>query len=153
DLGSVTLPSDVLKLMEECERGAFYKSLMREGETLGSVKKRVLTAFYSRNRKVAERRWANKMKARIRRIYPSLAAMLSDLKTKDYRRAAHLMQHFEAAIVIHRVCGRLMREHRDIPLLTLHDGLFTTAQHISTVERVMRAEFAKIGVSPTLKRE
>ena len=64
-----------------------------------------------------------------------------------------MLQNFEATVFIYRVCGRIMKEKPDLFVATIHDSVLTTPENVEYVETVIRDEFAKLGVTPTLKRE
>jgi hypothetical protein len=119
---------------------AFYKRF----------KARVLTVLYKSNKRG---KYPNEMAARLRLRYPSVMGMVKALKRHDYRHAARLMQNFEATMFIRRVCGRLMRERPDVPVFTKHDSILTTPEHAEAVARIIKEEFARLGVNPHLKTE
>jgi hypothetical protein len=118
---------------------------------LGRLKVRVLAAFYSAIRRRS--RFLNTTRKRLREKYPSVARVLHDLKKEDHRRAARTMQAFESCIFVKRVCGRLRRDVPTIPVYTIHDSVLTTPEFVPTVEAVIRDEFGKLGLKPSLKRE
>jgi hypothetical protein len=60
------------------------------------------------------------------------------------------LKHLERVAGIRTACRRMSREYPDVPILTLHDCLCTTAPHVDLVERVMREAFP---VPVTLKRQ
>src|SRR5262249_12912380 len=97
------------------------------------------------------RRHPNALRARFEAYCPPVAAFLRDVRRKDHRRAARLLQNAEATLFVHRICGRLLREHPDAPLLTKHDAVGTTPAHAVAVAGVILDEFAKLGLRPTLK--
>jgi hypothetical protein len=74
-------------------------------------------------------------------------------KKHGYKDLACQMQKAESQLVIEGVCGRLMREHPDCPLVTIHDAILTTPEWVDEVRRTMLEEFAKIGIHPTLREE
>ena len=71
-------------------------------------------------------------------------------KRKDHGFLPRLMQNIEANFVINTVCRRLMKEYPEAPVLTLHDCLLTTESHADLVARVMREEFDRLGLEPSL---
>lgn len=70
-----------------------------------------------------------------------------------FKKLAVRMQQRESRYMIGQVCTRLMEHHPEIPLLTIHDSILTTPEHMPTVQRVMTEEFARLGVEPTLRVE
>ena len=52
------------------------------------------------------------------------------------------------------VCGRLMTHHPDVPLVSVHDALMTTGEHLPLVVRVLEEEFERrLRVVPALAVE
>jgi hypothetical protein len=68
-----------------------------------------------------------------------------------FKELSRKMQRAESTLMIGGVCGRLAREHPDVPVLTIHDSIMTHKRHLPLVERLIREEFAKLGVQPQLK--
>lgn len=139
---------DLKMYLEECEQGIFYDSLMLPGEDRGRFKQRFFAdVLFGRDNSPSE------LRDRFSEQYPTVAAMLADLKQKDYRRPSWLMQNRESTLCIGRVCRRIMAERRNIPLATIHDSFLTTDEHDEYVHDVAMQEFEKLGVQPTFKRE
>ena len=63
------------------------------------------------------------------------------------------LQRAESQFVIGTVCRRLVEEFPDTPILTVHDSVMTTPPHVDVVVRVIRDEFDRLGVQPTLRVE
>lgn len=51
------------------------------------------------------------------------------------------------------VCARLMEEHPDCPVVTIHDSILTTPRWVEVVTKVIHEEFARLGITPTLHVE
>jgi hypothetical protein len=77
--------------------------------------------------------------------------MLLVLKDPDKGVPARAAQRLESTLMIHGACQRLMSERPDIPVVTIHDSILTLPEHIETVRGVIMSEFAKFGISPTLR--
>jgi hypothetical protein len=52
--------------------------------------------------------------------------------------------------MIDTVCLRLKKHHPEIPVVTIHDSILTTAEHLPTVKRIILEEFARIDLRPAL---
>ena len=139
---------DLAAYLDECEQGKFYDSLMSPGEDRGRFKQRFFAdVLFGRDN------YPSELRDRFSGQYPTVAAMLADLKQKDYRRPSWLMQTGESTLFIGRVCRRLMAGCPNIPLATIHDSFLTTEEHADYVQGVAMEEFARLGVNPTFKRE
>jgi hypothetical protein len=112
----------------------------------------VLTAFYSRN-EPRNKRFPSETKARIRSTFGEMADFLHALKRRDHTLAARLAQNWEATLFTHRVCGRILKERPDAPVFTIHDSVLTTPDSVGYVRSVILDEFARLGVTPSLKEE
>ena len=65
----------------------------------------------------------------IEQVSPSFAAAILDLKRNNHAALAHALQRTESDIVIDQCCRRLMESEPEMPLITVHDELMTTAEH------------------------
>jgi len=146
--GTMTPSQDLQAYLQCCEFGKLYDSLMEPGADRQAFKKQFFTdVFFGKNR------WQSPLKQRFEEAYPSVAQMLHRLKEKDHRRSAWVMQCYESTIFIYIIGKRLSRECPDLPVYSIHDSILTVPEGIDFVEGVIRDEFAKIDVHPTLRRE
>jgi hypothetical protein len=150
-----TLPVDFRESWALCEEGKFYESLMtgKEKAKGDKFRRRLKVRFYrvlfGRNR--GQGRYPNLIKERFRERHPTLAKVLKELKRKNYRHSSHLLQNFEATMFIYRICTHIRKELPAAPIYTKHDAILTTPGHVEAVKRIIRSEFAELGVTPTLK--
>jgi len=94
-------------------------------------------------------------------MYPSVWEFITSQKawwgemhqSECFKRLSIQMQQREARFIIGKVCRRLMEHHAETPLLTIHDSILTTDEHVDTVVRVMAEEFMRLGVHPKLRIE
>ncbi len=131
-----------------CEDGLFYESLMQEGDDRDRFKQR----FYP-NVFFGENHWRSSLKERFEHRHPEVAEMLRKMKRKEYQRSAWLLQNIEAMLFIDCIANRIRSERQELPLFTIHDCLLTVPQDIDYLASVIRDEFAKLSVDPTLKKE
>jgi hypothetical protein len=146
------LASDEALYVRLCEGGELYEYL-RQAAGLQHVQQRAFKkrcfhdVFYGRNSVYTA------LTAAFEREFPNVWAVIRAAKRKDHAHLARMMQTYESSLMINRVCRRLMDEYPDIPVITLHDSILTTAAHVETVQRMIQAEFADVGLSPKLKVE
>ncbi|MBL6705875.1 MAG: hypothetical protein ISQ06_07170 [Planctomycetaceae bacterium] len=139
---------DLKMYLERCEQGEFYDSLMLPGEDRGRFKQRIFAdVLFGRDS------FRSQIRARFSAQYPTVAAMLADLKQHDFRRPSWLMQSRESTLFVGRVCRRIMADRPDISLATIHDSFLVTEPHAEYVEGIALDEFARLGVKPTFKHE
>lgn len=76
---------------------------------------------------------------------------IKHVKLDRYQALAHRLQELEAEIMIDGVAAEFMRRYPDAPILTVHDELIVPIQYRDEVCDIIRAEFRKHGVTPTIK--
>jgi hypothetical protein len=99
----------------------------------------------------ANKPYPNAYAAVFRDEFPTAHAILTGLKAAEPRDAPRMMQQLEADFVIDTCCRKLLAAHPDVPILTLHDGVWTTPNHIDLLRRTVEAEFDRLGVRPLLR--
>jgi hypothetical protein len=97
--------------------------------------------------------YRSKLKDRFEKRFPSVAKMLREMKKRDYRRSSWLMQNYEATVFIYNICNRIRAERPELVLFTIHDSILTVPSEVEYVASVIRDEFRRLGITPTLKRE
>jgi hypothetical protein len=85
--------------------------------------------------------------------YPSVWEWIKAKKKNDYRDFARDLQRSESALMIDCICARLMKYHPNLPITTVHDSIITTVDNAGLVERVMKEEYARVGLTIAIKRE
>lgn len=83
--------------------------------------------------------------------WPTVFALLLELKSEDYRAFPVLMQRLESELV----CGTAAMElyAQDIPVVTIHDSLMVPARHEEAARQALRRAFARAGLEPDLHTE
>jgi hypothetical protein len=145
-----TLPADMEQYRSDCESGQFYEKLMQRvgvhPEGRGQFKKDVFREIYY------GKAWEDTALRRAYiETYPNVWKLIVKQKAGNYRKLAWAMQREESRLMIDTVCYRFATEFADVPIITVHDSILTTAEHVELVCRVIREEFAKAGISPTIK--
>jgi len=148
------LPKDVNEYILLTETGTIYEFCMNlfdisdRNEAKEALFKSVLfnRDFYHRpQKKVAE------LRAKFSDRFPNVSSVVSRLKRKDYRHISHTLQRFESAVILHRVCERLRVEFPAVPVLTVHDSVYTTPAHRDTLGDVLTREFRSLALTPKFK--
>jgi hypothetical protein len=85
-------------------------------------------------------------------LYPSIYSFILSQKMINYEQLSLDMQRAEANFMMHRVCHRLMTYHPEIPVVTVHDSILTTPEHLDKVEKIIKEEFARLNLYPQLRR-
>jgi hypothetical protein len=142
-VGCLRGPSNLTAYLELCETGRLYESLMPADADRSVFKK-----LFFRDVLYGMDRHPSAVRARFAASFSTAAEVITALKSDDYCRLARLMQHRESSLFIGRACRRLMAERPKMPLVTVHDSLVTTIEHIEFVRAVLLDEFAILGVRP-----
>lgn len=136
---------DVLNYKRLVEQGTLYDYLMKHaGETDRSVFKENFfreTFFGKRTSKL------------FCKLFPTIGEEIKKIKRKNYRRLAWLMQRTESKLMISGICRRIMEEHKDTFMATIHDSILTTQENVPIIKKIMSEEFEKLGLSPTIRIE
>jgi hypothetical protein len=89
----------------------------------------------------------------VARRFPSLADYLCRMKlgTGDHGVVARLAQRVESWLMLDRICGRIVDEHPDAGLVTVHDSVLTQTPRVKAVEAIMRDEFRALGMRASVR--
>jgi hypothetical protein len=142
------IPEDVFRYIDLCESGKLYERLGEPEKRKRT--KRLLMVWLNEDPMNC---YSNPVGTKFREFYPSVANLVDDLKFDQYQRLAWTLQHREASFVIGQVATRIMREHPECPIFTIHDAVLTAPQFPKYVEGIMHEEFLKIGFRPKLDLE
>lgn len=107
-----------------------------------SSKKKIFTEMFGRQ-----------ISKEFRNVFPCLSQVIDQIKGKDYRRVAWMMQRKESQLMINQVCGDLLKQDKNIFLATIHDSILTTEQNVNATKIAILTRFNALGISPTLKVE
>lgn len=149
-LMGVGLPEDALLYVELTQRGLLYEYLMAEEGVPPDKRTEFKKSFFGgvlfcQNRPVT--RQAKLFQAH----FPSVYDVVFDLKARDYRRLAHILQRTESSLVINRVARRCMNEVPDVCVVTIHDSVLTTPDGVGPVRQIVAEEFGRVGLAPTVR--
>lgn len=65
---------------------------------------------------------------------------------------AHVTQQLEARFLLDTVCKAIEEDHPEVPMLTLHDCIFTTQNHIALVKSYMERHAVEfMGFAPGIE--
>jgi hypothetical protein len=136
-----------------CEAGVLYEHLVARcgirGMTRTRMKKRVMIDVLCGE----DDDEPTPVSRAFEREFPNVMRVVRNAKRQDHARLARALQRLESGLMIDGVCGRLMRDRPDVPILSLHDAILTPAPYVEVVREAIVAEFARVGLDPTLKIE
>ena len=139
------VPSDVLCYKRLVEQGKLYEFLMdKAGETdRSSFKENFFRETF----------FGKRTSNLFCRLFPTIGEEIKKVKKRNHKRLARLMQRRESKLIITAICGRIMKEHPDLFIATIHDSILTTPGNVPTIKRIMSEEFEKIGIRPKIREE
>jgi hypothetical protein len=87
------------------------------------------------------------------RDFPNVFKAINDLKRKDYRQLAYLLQAHESKIMIDIICRRILDELPGTFIATIHDSIMTTTDKADEVKGIIEREFQRFGLNPMIRLE
>jgi hypothetical protein len=143
-------PADLKEYIQTCENGEFYEELAdvlglpcKPGRDRKAVKREWYRLAYGQHN--PDRRW----EACIRR-WPTIASAIEALKTDDHRNAARAMQKTESQIMIAGAANQIRQLHQDVPIVTVHDSVLTTAAMAGDVRGIILSNWERYGGKPKI---
>jgi hypothetical protein len=142
----------VIEFVGLCERGVLYDNLM---ERLGIPAKRrkgfkrlfFTQVFFGRIKATG------RVRELFARDFPTVYQAINDLKQKDYRQLAYLLQAHESKLMIDIICRKILDELPGTFIATIHDSIMTTPDKADEVREIMVREFRRFGLKPTIRLE
>jgi hypothetical protein len=168
----VRLPMDLREWIELCEAGALYDAIAQlfglepgsRAEAKRFLFKVVFGAtprpdikYYAPYQKFLER-WPTVAVylRRMKVLGPSLRAQRATyrpwfIEKLAKGRVARLTQRVESLLVLCVAATRVMTQYPAIPLVTCHDSILTTEQHLPLVTKALQDAFGQIGLTPLIR--
>jgi hypothetical protein len=141
------LPADVRRFVDDAQNGWLYEGL---GSSVGVsrefAKHRFLVDVLAKHGS-----YPSAIEDEFRRAFPTVYAIVGEINGGDHCTLIRWLQSVEAWLVIDMVCARLIRD--EIPVVTIHDSVFTQMGLIERVEAAFEEVFDAIGFRLSLKRE
>ncbi len=147
-----TLPDDVMEFIDLCERGVLYDDLMRRLNIPTKRRDSFKRLFFSQVF-FGKVKTTGRVRALFARDFPNVYQAINDLKRKDYRQLAYLLQAHESKIMIDIICRRILDEMPGTFIGTIHDSIMTTPDKADEVRAIMVREFQRFGLNPMIRLE
>lgn len=150
------LPPDADRFVRLTNDGRIYDHLMERITPPSPSRKKFKQAFFRDVLYGDDRAYYSRhspLTTLFRTEFPSVHEFVKEQKKGGYEKLAQKMQGRESRYMISQVCTRLMNHHPEVPVVTIHDSILTTPEHVQTVKRVMDEEFVRLGVSPAIHVE
>ena len=147
-----TLPDDVIEFIDLCERGVLYDDLMRRLSIPAQRRKGFKRLIFSQVF-FGKIKTTGRVRELFARDFPNVYKAINDLKRKDYRQLAYLLQAHESKIMIDIICRRILDELPGTFIATIHDSIMTTPDKADEVRAIMVREFQRFGLNPMIRLE
>jgi hypothetical protein len=127
-----------------------FKGELPKGKTKRDVvKKLFMHCFYSENGA-----FSGGLKTLFATKFPKIYKMMCAIKENDHTALSIALQRIESTLVLEKICGRIAKENPNIPLLTIHDSILTTPEHVEYVVSIIKSVLEEnIGIAPKLSIE
>ena len=175
--------ADLEKWIRLCESRQIYAYLWQEIQRYSGSTRSVITTRYGRKLNIdlrdqtldafkrssliplfdrIEQMEANPVFKIIARDFPTIADFVRRAKAKTYRIGKRVISHqvlacmaqrFEAETIVDDAGRYLMQHHPDEPVATIHDALLCRQSFAATAQQIIKSQFERFGVSPTVKIE
>ena len=143
---------DVNEFIDLCERGVLYDDLMRRLDILPRRRDSFKRLFFSQVF-FGKIKTTGRVRELFGRDFPNVYKAINDLKRKDYRQLAYLLQAHESKIMIDVICRRILDELPGTFIATIHDSIMTTPDKAEVVKAIMVREFERFGLNPIIRLE
>ena len=143
---------DVKEFVELCEQKILYDDLMRRLNIPPRRRDSFKRLFFSQVF-FGKIKTAGRVRELFDRDFPTVYKAINDLKRKDYRQLAYLLQAHESKIMIDVICRRILDELPGTFIATIHDSIMTTPDKAEAVKMIMVREFQRFGLNPMIRLE
>ncbi len=143
---------DVKEFIELCEQGILYDDLMRRLNIPPRRRDSFKRLFYCQVF-FGKIKTTGRVRELFARDFPTVYKAINDLKRKDHRQLAYLLQAHESKIMIDIICRRILDELPGTFIATIHDSIMTTPDKADEVKTIMVSEFQKFGLHPMIRLE
>jgi len=74
-----------------------------------------------------------------KKVYPGMNAWIEMIHRRIGKQAfSYVMQRTESYLMLNKACREFHEQHRDAPIFTIHDGLYTTSEYISDLTDITK---------------
>ena len=143
---------DVKEFVELCEQGILYDDLMRRLNIPARRRDSFKRLFFSQVF-FGKIKTTGRVRELFARDFPNVYKAINDLKRKDYRQLAYLLQAHESKIMIDVICRSILDELPGTFIATIHDSIMTTPDKAEVVKMIMVREFQRFGLNPMIRME
>ncbi len=142
----------MIEFINLCQQGILYEELMRRLDIPIRRRKSFKRLFYTQVFFGKIKR-TGRVTQLFAKQFPTVFNAICELKRKDYRRMAYLLQAHESKLMIDIIARRIIAELPGTFVGTIHDSVMTTPDRAEAVRAIMTEEFGRFGLKPTIRLE
>ena len=143
---------DVVFYKELCEAGEFYnfvRKLLIANDCEAINEKTFKVDFFAKIFFSTEKK-NYKWRQIFDKEFPSVSLMVSKLKKDDYKDLACMLCRVESDLMINKV-SRTLIDYNIYEFFTIHDAIYTTADNVEVVKKVVTEAFKELDLKPNIK--
>lgn len=152
---SSPFPKDVLLYINLTKNGEFYEYLMKEFGIPSSERDSFKTDFFERifySKVAGQKRYVYGKKFKV--LFPTVYNAILWYKKDEHSLLPIELQKQESAIIIKKVCARIIEENPEELIIPVHDSIACSPSGQDYVYSVMEEELAKgLGFIPTIRKK
>jgi len=120
--------------------------------TRKALKEEFFRCIYSSNKYFGQHGTAPKRV--FQKLFPGIYEYFAQLKKLHPDVIPIVLQRWESHSVLQCITKRVSKDHPEVPLFTIHDGIVTTKENVNLVSSIICEELKVLtGYAPTLKKE
>ena len=152
--GREKLKPDEELYLQHCLDGIFYDRIMDHFDIPQSGRTDFKASFFGKTLFCKNLHMDKEFTGYMEIHYPNVLAEIKKRKHKNYKSLAIELQTIEREFIIDIVTNSVLRQRPGTPILTLHDCLYTTEEHLQFVNDELKKYFnMKYKIKPKVKIE
>ena len=133
---------DIVEYKRATSQGEFYEAInqfmLKPFDERNKLKEKVLESMYAPNR--TRKRDVLMVRRAIKDVYPTINRLLWELKRQDYTVPSYLLQQAESELMIDIIARRIINNHPEIPIFTVHDSFICPEENQELIKQIMEEE-------------
>ena len=139
---------DVKLYKQLTEKGKFYDFLMEQWDI--SDRREFKDNFFGT---IFFSKGTHPEQNKFRTIFPNVWRVIKYFKKRNYKQLPIKLQKVEAELILNVIARRLCTERKGIFFNTIHDSFLCLEQDAEYIKSIIKDEFSKRGINPTLRTE
>lgn len=127
------------------EGGSLYDYLMEMSKRTNEDRKAFKKSFFR------DTLFGKRVSKNFLELFPTVGNAILEIKRKDYRRLAWMLQRAESSLIINRICGRFIKSYPNAFIATIHDSFLTIEEYTDKLKEIVIDEFKQLQLNPTVK--